>query len=119
MAGNDWALDLIRGGRVTVIRPQYTRNELNDITGTGTEREQVDGVLFAPVSTADITVERPDGATQRARLAFPKGYGKSLKGCSIEVAGVVWRVVGDPVAIGPANVPGPWDMEVDIERGEG
>lgn len=85
----------------------------------GVETEAVPGVLFCPGGTADLEAARPPGVRADATIHFPKGYGRSLKGCTLECAGRSWRVVGDPRAYMEANTPGAFSMAVEVEAVDG
>lgn len=85
----------------------------------GVETEAVSGVLFCPGGTADLEATRPLGARVDATIHFPKGYGRSLKGCTVKCAGRSWRVVGDPCAYMDANTPGAFSMAVEVEAVDG
>ena len=100
---------------VTVVRPVQTGTDAFNAPIMGTEEEQVEGVVAKPASTSDLEPERPEGARVDFSFAFPKGYAKSLKGCSIVYAGRTLRVIGDPSQHMADAVPDPWGMIVECE----
>lgn len=110
---------MIFGETVTVIRPVVTHDELGEPVEDEPTRETVENVLVAPGSTVDMDETRPQGVSVVFTLHFPKGYGKPLRGCSVEVRGVAYEVVGDPQPYTEANVPGPWSMPVEVTRHDG
>lgn len=81
--------------------------------------ERVEGVLPQPGGTSDLDASRPDGVSVDMTFHFPKGYGKSLRGCAIEFGGRSYRVVGDPVPYAEGNVPGPFSMAVEAVMVDG
>lgn len=83
------------------------------------ESETVKGVLATPGSTADLGADRPDGASVDMTFGFPRGYGKSLKGCRITHGGCTYRVIGDPQPSMETITPGPWNLTVETERVDG
>ena len=110
---------LISGVRVTVARRVEAGTDRYGATVYREEREDVDGVLPQPGSTDDLEASRPEGARIDMTFHWPRGYGKSLKGCSVEYGGRSWRVVGDPQPYLGANTPGEWDMAVGCEAVDG
>ena len=112
-------MNLIQGETVTVIRCEVARDELGEPTGERVTREDVQNVVVAPGPTAELDASRPNGVTVAFTLCFPKGYGKSLKGCSVEIRGRAYRVVGDPQPYTEANTPGDWNLTVEVERTDG
>lgn len=109
----------IKGETVTVIRPCVERDELGEPIEGEPERENVENVLVAPGATGDMDETRPQGVSVVFTLHFPKGYGKPLRGCEVEVRGIPHEVVGDPQPYTEANVPGPWSMPVEVTRKDG
>ena len=84
------------------------------------ERETVENVLVFPGSTSDVRDSvRPDGTRAAYTLGFPKGFTGSLRGCRIEVRGAVYSVIGDPHPATPDNIPGRWNMNVEVEAVDG
>ena len=83
------------------------------------ETETVAGVLPQPGGTSDLGAERPEGVRVDMTFHFPKGYGRSLKGCAVVYGGRAYRVIGDPQPYVEANTPGPWDLAVETEAVDG
>lgn len=112
---------LLPSTSVTVIRPSDVGS--SDPFGAPIEgesaRETVSGVLVTPGATADLDASRPEGASVALTVHFPRGYGKSLKGCEIEYGGEAYRVIGDPLPYMEGGVPGPCTMPVEVERVDG
>lgn len=104
---------LIKGVQVKVIRTSViTDDHGNEIPGVETY-EQVDNVLPAPVSTADLTESRPNGDRVDMMFHFPKTYKRSLRGAFIEYNGVRFSVIGDPQPYLDSLTPLDWDRPVE------
>lgn len=111
---------LFGGMTVTVLRREPDGMDAHGNHTHGEwHREEVAGVLPEPVSTADLGAERPEGERVDMRFHFPKGYGKSLEGCSVSYAGRTYRVVGDPQPYVEELTPGPWNLTVEAEAVDG
>ena len=110
---------LIPRTSVAVIRRVETGTDAFNAPIWSEQSEQVDGVVARPTSTADLADDRPEGTRADIAFAFPKGYGKSLKGCSIVHGGRTYRVIGDPRPLMSDGVPDPWDMTVECEAVDG
>lgn len=114
---------MISGTEVAVLRPGAPTVDRfgNEVPGEPT-RETVGDVLVVPGATEDMEASRPEGVTVAFTLHFPKGYEKSLEGCSVELpapwAGA-YRVVGDPRPYMDANTPTRWHMPVEVEAAHG
>ena len=106
---------------VTVLRPNPTGG--TDPFGAPVEgepaEEAVSVVLLAPGATADLDASRPEGVRVAYTVHFPKGYGKSLRGCSVVIENHKYRVIGDPKPYMGDGVPGPWDMAAEVEAVDG
>ena len=111
-------LSLIPTEAVTVIRPTVERDDLGEPVEVGASREEVRCVV-CPGATSDMDATRPEGVTVAYTLHFPKAYAGSLRGCSVEVRGEAYRVVGDPQRTTGAATPGPFDMAVEVTRADG
>lgn len=61
----------------------------------------------------------PNGARIAYTLHFPKTYRGDLRGCSVEVRGEAFAVVGDPMRTTEAATPGAWNMAVEVARADG
>ena len=90
-------MSLLNGETVKVLRHVMTLNEVGDVVRDEQTEEVVDGVLFAPTSSHDLAIDRPNGVRIDASFYFPKTYTKSLKDCEIECRGHVFRVEGEPL----------------------
>lgn len=111
-------LSLIPTEAVTVIRPTVERDYLGEPVETGTSREAVRCVV-CPGATSDMDATRPEGLTVAYTLHFPKTYSGSLRGCSVEVRGETYDVVGDPQRTTEAATPGPFNLTVEVTRADG
>lgn len=109
---------LIPTEAVTVIRPTVERDDLGEPIEAGASREEVRCVV-CPGATSDMDATRPEGVTVSYTLHFPKTYAGSLRGCSVEVRGTRYDVVGDPQRASEAATPGPWNMAVEVARADG
>lgn len=83
------------------------------------EPETVPNVLPQPGGTSDVGEGRPEGVRVDMTFHFPKGYGKSLKGCLVLYGGRSYRVVGDPQPYVEEDTPGPWGLTVETEAVDG
>lgn len=110
---------LMRGEKVTVLRPEVTYDEhMDEVTEWG--REEVPNVLVAPSSATDVDATgRPHGTDSTLTLHFPKPWGESLRGCRVEVRGRAYEVVGDPTPYEEANCPTLWWYAATVSRVEG
>lgn len=112
-------MGLIRGEAVTVVRPRETRDHLGEPVASEPSREEVGNVVVAPGPTSDLDASRPEGVKVAYTLCFPKSYGGSIKGCSVEVRGKAFAVIGDPQRYTEANTPGDWNMTAEVEAVDG
>ena len=103
---------------VVVLRPNVTgTDEMGEPSYGEPSREEVSCVLFDPGSTSDAAQGMNlRGVQVDAEFHFPKTYKSSLRGCSIEHAGHVYSVIGDPRPYMDENVPGPWDRPVQAKE---
>lgn len=112
---------LLPSTSVTVLRQNPTGS--TDPFGAPVEgepaKEAVDGVLLTPGATSDLDASRPDGVRVAYTVHFPKGYGKSLRGCSVVIEGKPYRVIGDPKPYMDEWTPGPWNMAAEVEAVDG
>lgn len=111
-------LSLIPTETVTVLRPSVERDDLGEITEDEPTREEVRCVV-CPGATSDMDATRPEGVTVAYTLHFPKTYAGILRGCSVEVRGTRYDVVGDPQRTTEAATPGPFDMAAEVTRADG
>lgn len=111
-------LSLIPTEAVTVLRPSVERDDLGEITEGESAREEVRCVV-CPGATSDMDATRPEGVTVAYTLHFPKTYAGGLRGCSVEVRGTRYDVVGDPQRTTDAATPGPFNLAVEVTRADG
>ena len=108
---------LLAGETVHILRPEFDYST-GDAVATWS-RERVDGVLVGPASTSGIAdAMRPEGTRTVYRLAFPKGYSRSLRGCRVEISGEVFEVRGDPRPV-RRRLLSRWSMEAEAVRCDG
>lgn len=112
-------MNLIKGESVAVIRRECSRDELGEPASCDDSREVVENVVVAPGATSDLDSSRPEGVEVAYTLCFPKAYAGELKGCRVVVRGVEYGVVGDPQRYTAENVPGDWNMTVEVGRVDG
>ncbi len=111
-------LSLIPTEPVVVVRPTVGRDDLGEPVDAGASREEVRCVV-CPGATSDMDATRPEGVTVAYTLHFPKTHVGSLRGCSVEVRGETYDVVGDPQRTTDAATPGPWNLAVEVTRSDG
>lgn len=111
-------LSLIPTEAVAVIRPTVERDDLGEPTLGEPTRDEVRCVV-CPGATSDMEATRPEGVTVAYTLHFPKTYSGSLRGCSVEVRGTRYDVVGDPQRTTDSATPGPWNLAVEVTRSDG
>lgn len=108
---------LLTGETVYVLRPMFDYST-GDAVRTWS-RERVDGVLVGPASSSDIAdAMRPEGVRTVYRLAFPKGYAGSLRGCRVEISGEEFDVRGDPRPV-RRRLLSRWSMEAEAVKCDG
>lgn len=79
-----------------VERPvEVGRDAYNEPVYGEPEREAV-RVLAMPVEAEGLGADRPHGDRASVRVCFPKAYDGPLKGCTLEIGGHAYRIVGDP-----------------------
>ena len=103
---------------VVVVRPTVGRDDLGEPVDAVASREEVRCVV-CPGATSDMDATRPEGVAVAYTLHFPKAYAGSLRGCSVEVRGETYDVVGDPQRTTDAATPGPWNLAVEVTRADG
>lgn len=101
-----------------MIRDSARLDDLGEPIDSQPSREAVRCVV-CPGPTSDLGAERPNGVRIAYTLHFPKAYKGDLRGCSVEVRGEVFGVVGDPMRTAEAATPGPWNMAVEVARADG
>ena len=111
-------VSLIPDEEVSVIRESSKLDDLGEPVGSEASREAVRCVV-CPGATSDLGADRPNGVQVAYTLHFPKTYRGDLRGCSVEVRGEVFDVVGDPMRTAEAATPGPWNRAVEVARADG
>lgn len=110
----------MRGETVTVLTRRQVGVDAGNNPVWAHDRIPVDNVLIGPPSGSNAGGTRPDGQTVSATLCFPRSYdGPALRNLDIEVRGVVFHVVGDPMPVDGGMKPTAWNMAVDVTRSEG
>lgn len=105
---------LLIGEQIAVIRKAITYDELGEPMYEDITTEVVDNVIVQPGSTNDLDSTRPNGVEVHYTLHFPKTYTDSLKGCSVEVQGTTYDVIGDPKPWMDDNTPGDYNRTVEV-----
>lgn len=111
-------LSLIPTEQVAVIRSTIERDDLGEPVFGEQTREEVRCVV-CPGAASDMDATRPEGVAVAYTLHFPKTYSGSLRGCSVEVRGETYDVVGDPQRTTEAATPGPFNLTVEVTRADG
>ena len=109
----------LKGIVVEVFRPSHATDAHGNQVKSNEASEQVENVLPAPVSTADLGAERPDGVRIDMVFHFPKSYTQSLKDCHIVYRGTRFRVVGNPQPYLLELTPGAWNRAVEAVEVDG
>ena len=112
---------LLSGEDVEVFKPSYSHNEAGDESVSWPESGIVVGdVLVSPADASSVEdSNRPHGTRAAMRLAFPKGFGSSLRGCRVKVRGRTFEVVGDPRPNQAQNCPTRWWYTAEVEAVDG
>ena len=110
----------MRGTSVTVTRRTVaSRDEMGEPV-FATSTETVRNVLWHESTTDEMDESyRMYGVTCDLSLDFPKTYAESLEGCTVNVCGTEYRVLGDPKGRMPENTPTPWNRPVRVARADG
>lgn len=111
-------INLIPDEEIEVVRESASLDDIGEPTAAAETRERV-RCIVCPGSTSDLGAERPNGVRIAYTLHFPKDYEGDLRGCSIEVRGVRYNVVGDPQRTTDAATPGNYNMAVEVTRADG
>lgn len=111
-------INLIPDEEVEVIRESASLDDIGEPTAAAETRQTV-RCIVCPGSTSDLGAERPNGVRIAYTLHFPKDYEGDLRGCSVEVRGEAFRVVGDPQRTTDAATPGNYNMAVEVTRADG
>ena len=79
----------------------------------------VKGVLFAPVSTADVVdTKNLTGKIAVYQLAIPKGDNHDWENAKVRFLGKIWRTIGIPAEGIEKNIPLKWNKTIKVERYE-
>lgn len=109
-------------GRTILVRPcVYGGKDRygNTIVEHG-EPVEIDDVLIAPEDPAsDIEDGRPYGVQVSATLYVPMGIDVAFRKALIEIDGVDFDVVGDPMPYPPEITPGGRNLVVKVVRCDG
>ena len=111
---------MIRGADVIVTRRTMTdRDDMGEPVFT-TSTETVRNVLWHESTTDEMDESyRMYGVTCDLSLDFPKTYTASLEGCTVNVEGTEYRVLGDPKGFMRENTPMPWNRPARVARADG
>lgn len=112
-------MNLIQGETVVVVSLETEYDELGEPVSVKETREMVENVVVAPGATADLDETRPEGVSVAFTLCFPKIYSGDLRGRSVEVRGIEYKVIGDPQRYTAENTPGDWNLTVEVTRVDG
>lgn len=75
----------------------------------------VEGCMFAPTSTQDLSAARPDGVEISATAYFPRGWAQQLRGALVSVDKQCWLyVVGAPVGYPKEMLPKGFKFECQV-----
>ena len=110
----------MRGTDVKVTRRTIaSRDEMGEPVFD--ESSEIVGNVLWHESTTDEMDEsnRMYGVTCDLSLDFPKTYTASLEGCTVNVCGTEYRVLGDPKGLMAENTPTPWCRPVRVARADG
>ena len=111
-------INLIPDEEVEVIRESASLDDIGEPVAAAEARERV-RCIVCPGPTSDLGAERPNGVRIAYTLHFPKDYEGDLRGCSVEVRGARYNVVGDPQRTTDAATPGNYNMAVEVTRADG
>lgn len=112
-------MNLIQEETVVVVSLETEYDELGEPVSVKETREMVENVVVAPGATADLDETRPEGVSVAFTLCFPKTYSGDLRGRSVEVRGIEYKVIGDPQRYTAENTPGDWNLTVEVTRVDG
>ena len=111
---------MIKGTNVTVTkRTVSSRDEMGEPVFS-TTTTTVGNVLWHESTTDEMDESnRMFGVTCELSLDFPKTFTDSLEGCSVNVEGTEYRILGDPKGYMPENCPTPWNRSAKAVRADG
>ena len=111
---------MLRGADVLLTRRTMTgRDDMGEPVFEETA-ETVHNVLWHESTTDEIDESnRMFGVTCDLSLDFPKTFTGSLEGCSVNVGGTEYRILGDPKGYMPENCPTPWNRSAKAVRADG
>lgn len=111
---------MIRGEDVTVLRKSASGTDEMGEPIIAWVSEEVENVLWEQGSANNIgDPTRPDGTIDDVTIHLPKTYTTSVKGAEVEINGVRYAVIGDPIGYMPDLTPGAWNRPVTCRRVEG
>lgn len=111
----------MRGETVTLVeRVKSGVDPGGDAIWTATETP-VENVLVADGDQEDLTGStRPDGITVAKTLYFPRAWSyRSLRGATIRIDTVDYKVIGDPRPYSGGMTPTAWNLKVQVEDTRG
>lgn len=111
-------LDLIPTEDVVILFPTVMADDLGEPEFGEPERVRMPGCIVVPGPTSDMDASRPAGVTVDFTV-FLADPGRALRGCSLELRGDVFRVVGDPRNSTAAAVPGGRNLTLEVARSDG
>ena len=77
----------------------------------------VRNVLVCPVDSGDIVTEQQlRGKHEERLLCIPREDRHQWEGCRVDFDGARWQAVGFVQEWTDANVPGPWNRRIRVER---
>lgn len=111
-------LGLIATEEVVLVRPSASLDDLGEPTYGEPERTAVPGCIVQPGATGGLGAERPNGV-EIAFTVYMPWPGEPIRGCSMEIRGERYAVVGDPRPSTAANVPGGRNLAVEAAMADG
>ncbi len=111
---------MIRGEAVTLYRRVEGEEDEMGEPVTTWEAETVENVLWSQGGSDGLgDGTRPLGTDDEVTVHFPKSYAAGVANCEIEVGGIRYAVVGDPMGHMESLTPGAWNRPVTCRRVEG
>ena len=103
---------------IVVITRETQKDDLGEVISTS-ETEYKTDALVCPVSTQDISAERPNGDKVIFNVHFKKDWNISLAGAYIEIRGERYRVNGNPQKLTDDNCPTPFNLSAQVVKCDG